>query len=137
MYGATSKSISQNKNDGQIPKASKIDSSKESASDESIIEYSYNKKRKKAKVKKLVDRLENPPSEIKLHLVLECKDVPGDTKKKYLHIITTSKSSKKKMKVEIQSKITDKFQSAYIDQSQENLINKALTRFFTCCGILF
>ncbi|CAG8489537.1 20494_t:CDS:2 [Dentiscutata erythropus] len=167
---AISKSNSQNKNnnDGQIPEASRIDSSEESASDESIIEYSYNKKRKKAKVKKSVGRPEDPvnkeyiklgirdkhghvaikckyckeiaqrgqPSE-KSHLALECKDVPGDIKKKYLHIITNSKSSKKKMKIEIQSKITDKFQSTHIDQSQENLINKALTRFFTCCRIPF
>ncbi|CAG8828038.1 19030_t:CDS:2, partial [Cetraspora pellucida] len=76
--------------------------------DESISEYSYNKKRKKAKIKKSVGRPEDPvnneyiklgPSEMKLHLALECKNVP--------------------------------------DQGQEKLINKALTRFFTCCGIPF
>lgn len=57
-------------------------------------------------------------------------------------MITNSKPSKKKRtKIEAetknQSKITDKFQSTHIDQSQEKLINKALTRFFTCCGIPF
>ncbi|CAG8731794.1 13196_t:CDS:2, partial [Gigaspora rosea] len=80
-------------------------------------------------------------SEMKSHLALECNNVPGNIKKIYLHIITDSNPSKKKKKIEIetnnQPKITDKFQSTHIDQSQEKLINKALTHFFTCCGIPF
>ncbi|CAG8573379.1 7259_t:CDS:2 [Cetraspora pellucida] len=57
-----SKSISQNESndDSQIPETSIIDSFEDSASDESISEYSYNKKRKKAKIKKSVGRPEDP-----------------------------------------------------------------------------
>ncbi|CAG8516933.1 45310_t:CDS:2 [Gigaspora margarita] len=62
MSSIISKSFSQDKSnaDSQIPESSIINSAKDSASDESISEYSYDKKSKKAKIKKSVGRPENP-----------------------------------------------------------------------------
>ncbi|CAG8538615.1 3817_t:CDS:2, partial [Dentiscutata erythropus] len=110
----------ENNDDSQIPETSRIDSSEpSSASDKSISEY--NKKRKKTKAKKSVSRPEDPVNN------------------KYIKLEARDKHGHKKIEVETknQSKITDKFQSTHIDSSQEKLINKALTRFFTCCGIPF
>ncbi|CAG8818022.1 30742_t:CDS:2 [Gigaspora margarita] len=62
MSSIISKSISQDKSndDNQILKTNRINSSEDSASDESVSEYSYNKKRKKTKVKKSVGRPKDP-----------------------------------------------------------------------------
>ncbi|CAG8836816.1 10735_t:CDS:2, partial [Racocetra persica] len=120
-----------------------IDSFDDFASDKSISENSHNKKRKREK--KSVGKPEDPinnkyiklgqPNEMKSYLVLRYKNISENVKTKYLYMLTNSQSSKK-TKIEIeaknQPKITDKFQSIYIDQSQEKLINNALTHFFTC-----
>ncbi|CAG8780419.1 40681_t:CDS:1, partial [Gigaspora margarita] len=79
-----SKSISQDESndDSQILETNRINSSKDSASNESVSKYSYNKKRKKTKVKKLVGRPEDPVNHeyIKLgvhdknrHVAIKCK----------------------------------------------------------------
>ncbi|CAG8804584.1 27729_t:CDS:2 [Gigaspora margarita] len=62
MSSIISKRISQDEsnNDSQILETNRINSSEDSASDKSISEYSYGKKRKKIKVKKSVGRPEDP-----------------------------------------------------------------------------
>lgn len=83
------------------------------------------------------------------HLALQCEDVEASVKEKYLKILAQSdnqiseKSSTKKRKLDkeivtgIQPKITTKLQKSTIDPGQRSLCNKALTRFFVCCGIPF
>ena len=83
------------------------------------------------------------------HLALQCEDVEASVKEKYLKILAESdeqsseKSTAKKRKLDeeiatgIQPKITTKLQKSTIDSGQRNLCNKALTRFFVCCGIPF
>ncbi|CAG8744182.1 39437_t:CDS:2, partial [Gigaspora margarita] len=69
-------------NDSQILETNRINSSEDSASDENVSEYSYDKKRKKTKVKKSVGRSEDPVNYkyIKLgvcdkngHIAMKCK----------------------------------------------------------------
>jgi BED zinc finger len=86
------------------------------------------------------------------HLALQCESVEASVKEEYLKILAESsdqsseKSTTKKRKINkideeiatgIQPKITSKLQSSTIDSGQRSLCNKALTRFFVCCGIPF
>ncbi len=87
--------------------------------------------------------------ELVAHLALQCEDVEADVKERYLKILAEScgqsseQSITKKRKLNeeiatgIQPKITSKLQKSTIDPGQRNLCNKALTRFFVCCGIPF
>ena len=86
------------------------------------------------------------------HLALQCESVEASVKEEYLKILaessnqTSGKSTTKKWKINktdeeiatgVQLKITTKLQNSTIDSGQRSLCNKALTRFFVCCGIPF
>jgi len=86
------------------------------------------------------------------HLALQCESVEVSVKEEYLKILaessdqTSGKPITKKRKINktdeeiatgIQPKITTKLQNSTIDPGQRSLCNKALTRFFVCCGIPF
>jgi hypothetical protein len=91
------------------------------------------------------------------HLALTCSKVTGDIKNRFLQelrerkalkpenstddldILDDDQPTKKKQKISLtQPKITSKFEStAEIDSSKAQQCNRALTRFFICCGIPF
>jgi hypothetical protein len=83
------------------------------------------------------------------HLALQCESVEAKIKEQYLKILAEScdqsfeqsNTKKRKLNEEIavgtQPKITSKMQKSTIDPGQRILCNKALTRFFVCCGIPF
>lgn len=92
------------------------------------------------------------------HLALSCSKVTGDVKNIFLqelrernalkpddftdnldYLIPDNDQPKKKQKTSlIQTKITSKFEStAEIDSTKAQRCNRALTRFFICCGIPF
>ena len=86
------------------------------------------------------------------HLALQCESVEASVKEEYLKILaessdqTSGKPITKKRKINktdeeiatgVQLKITTKLQNSTIDPRQRSLCNKALTRFFVCCGIPF
>lgn len=76
-------------------------------------------------------------NEMKGHLALYCRKVSKDVKVFYLEEVkkTTVKSSAKK-KLD-QPKIFEKFESTRIDDSKTIMANRAVIKFFTCCGIPF
>jgi hypothetical protein len=84
------------------------------------------------------------------HLALQCESVEPSVKEQYLRILSENKddqsseiSTTKKRKLNeeiatgIQPTISSKLQKSTIDPGQRNLCNKAVTRFFVCCGIPF
>ena len=85
------------------------------------------------------------------HLALQCESVDASIKEHYLRILAgndrsseqsaTKVTNKRKLNEEIatgiQPKITSKLQKISIDPGQKQLCNRALTRFFVCCGIPF
>lgn len=92
------------------------------------------------------------------HLALTCPKVTGDVKNIFLQeirervalklddptdnpddIVFDDNRAKKKQKVSfVQTKITSKFEpTAEIDSTKAQRCNRALTRFFICCGIPF
>src|SRR5687768_15619468 len=74
---------------------------------------------------------------MKGHLTLYYKKVSKDAKVFYLEEvkkITVKLSAKKKLD---QPKIFEKFELIRIDNSKTIMINRAVIKFFTCCGILF
>ncbi|CAB4412769.1 unnamed protein product [Rhizophagus irregularis] len=83
------------------------------------------------------------------HLALQCEKVEASVKEQYLRILAQNNEQssgrittrKRKLNEEIatgiQPKITSKLQKSAIDPGQQYLCNRALTRFFVCCGVPF
>lgn len=84
------------------------------------------------------------------HLAFSCLKISGDVKNTFLQEVkersslkvtttstTTTTSSSKRVKLQDQKKITEMFENTKIDASKVQRCNRALTKFFICCGIPF
>jgi hypothetical protein len=78
------------------------------------------------------------PNDMKEHLAFYCKEVSYTTKKHYLEVIkNNSILSKKQKNNHQQPKIYEKFESTTIDSAKIDMTNRAIVKFFACCGIPF
>jgi hypothetical protein len=91
------------------------------------------------------------PSLMEAHLALKCLSVPKETKNIFLHIISnrdsmdisssSSSQQKKKQKHDIHvdkgKKIKDFYRPTSIDPETIKYANRAIVKFFVCCGIPF
>jgi len=72
------------------------------------------------------------------HLAFYCKDVPYTIRKHYLEVMKNNSISSKKQKIDNQQpKIYEKFESTRIDTAKIDMANRAIVKFFACCGIPF
>jgi len=71
---------------------------------------------------------------MKPHLALRCTEVPHHIKVEYLHIIKNNDISSQQSTQKQQSKSDN---NDKIDELKIENANKALVRFFVCCGIPF
>ena len=71
---------------------------------------------------------------MKSHLALKCSEVPHNIKIEYLHMIKNDKISSQQSTQTQQSKDNN---NDKIDDLKIENANKALVRFFVCCGIPF
>jgi hypothetical protein len=85
------------------------------------------------------------PSLMEAHLALNCYKVPKEIKNIYLHFISNrddmksdkQQSKKQKLVSDNGKKISDFYRPATIDFETVKLANRALVKFFICCGIPF
>jgi len=71
------------------------------------------------------------PNEMKSHLALRCPRVTYNVKVEYLHTITSSEDTSKQLT------ISDNYKKSDNNVTESAKVDKALTRFFVCCGIPF
>jgi hypothetical protein len=79
-------------------------------------------------------------NDMKAHLALYCKKVSQEARNFYLDAVknNVNSSANKRLKaIENQPKISKKFESMKIDQPKTIMANRAIIKFFTCCGIPF
>jgi hypothetical protein len=76
-------------------------------------------------------------NDMKGHLALSCKNVPQDVKKDYLDIVKNTQTKKLKTENQNQPKIYEKFEPVKIDTTKMEMANRAIIKFFACCGIPF
>jgi hypothetical protein len=78
------------------------------------------------------------PNDMREHLAFYCEEIPYEIRKHYLEIIKSNSILSKKQKIDYQQpKIYEKFESTRIDSAKINMANRAIVKFFACCGIPF
>ena len=87
------------------------------------------------------------PAQMQAHLALSCSKVPSTIKIEYLLLIkqnaeekvtnSTSTVSKKRCVNLSQTRIDKFYESDQIDSTKQVLCDKAVAKFFICCGVAF
>ncbi|GBC24127.2 ribonuclease H-like domain-containing protein [Rhizophagus irregularis DAOM 181602=DAOM 197198] len=87
------------------------------------------------------------PAQMQAHLALSCSKVPSTIKIEYLLLIkqnaeervtnSTSTVSKKRCVNLSQTRIDKFYESDQIDSTKQVLCDKAVAKFFVCCGVVF
>ena len=81
------------------------------------------------------------PAIMQAHLALNCSHAPYDVKMEYLLIVKTRGEKKavksNKRKCTESPKIDDYYESNTITPAKQLMCDRAITKFFVCCGIAF
>jgi hypothetical protein len=80
------------------------------------------------------------PIEMQGHLAINCPKVPYEVKTIFLEKVRDVGHlgyKNKIIKIDNQPKINEKFESTKIDQAKIEMANRAIVKFFACCGIPF
>jgi hypothetical protein len=81
------------------------------------------------------------PIEMQGHIAINCSKAPHEIKTIFLEKVKNNGHlgyKNKNIKIDLnQPKINEKFESTKIDQAKVEMVNRAIVKFFACCGIPF